>query len=148
MSSLYNCRHSGDQFRITKFTPNFDVESSYLTTITECDCPAGHRPTCRHREMLPKFIARDHIGDEWFYDFDRGGWVQGEISAAGDAIEAPPLPPLPDGVQVFGMGDVLGIHNAIADAVGEPEARINPAAQAHITPARALPSAPTIRRRI
>jgi hypothetical protein len=26
--------------------------------------------------MLPKFIARDHIGDKWFYDYDRGGWVQ------------------------------------------------------------------------
>jgi len=26
--------------------------------------------------MLPKFISRQHIGDEWFLDFDRGGWVQ------------------------------------------------------------------------
>lgn len=27
--------------------------------------------------MLPKFIQREHIGDNWFLDFDRGGWVQG-----------------------------------------------------------------------
>lgn len=77
MTSLYNCRHSGDQYRITKFTSDMDVESSYLCTTAECECPAGHRPTCRHREMLPKFIAREHIGDEWFYDYSRGGWVQG-----------------------------------------------------------------------
>lgn len=27
--------------------------------------------------MLPKFIARDAVGTSWFFDFDRGGWVQG-----------------------------------------------------------------------
>lgn len=77
MTTLYNCRHSSDQYRITKFDHNFDVESSYLCTATECECPAGHRHTCRHREMLPKFLQRDHVGDEWFFDYDRGGWVQG-----------------------------------------------------------------------
>lgn len=73
---LYNCRHAGDQYRITKFDEHMNVESSYTCTTDECDCPAGVRPTCRHRQMLPKFIQREHIGDEWFLDFDRGGWVQ------------------------------------------------------------------------
>lgn len=77
MTYLYNCKHDGDLFRVTKFDGDFNVESSYLCTLTECDCPAGHRPRCRHREMLPKFIQRGHVGDEWFYDHDRGGWVQG-----------------------------------------------------------------------
>src|SRR6267154_6204039 len=89
MTILYNCRHSGDQYRITKFDSGMNVMSSYLCSLEECDCPRGPHPTCRHRQMLPKFIARQHIGDEWFLDFDRGGWVQGD---------------------------------AIADAVGEPEA--------------------------
>lgn len=77
MTYLYNCKHDGDLFRVTKFDGDFNVESSYLCTLTECDCPAGHRPRCRHREMLPKFIQREHVGDEWFFDYDRGGWVQG-----------------------------------------------------------------------
>lgn len=77
MPSLYNCKHSGDQYRVTKFDSDFNVESSYLCDLHSCDCPAGVRPSCRHRQMLPKFIQRDHIGDEFFFDFDRGGWVQG-----------------------------------------------------------------------
>lgn len=77
MTILYNCKHSGNQFRITKFTSDFEVEASYLLDATTCECPAGHRPTCRHRQMLPKFIARNAIDTEWFFDHDRGGWVQG-----------------------------------------------------------------------
>lgn len=77
MTILYNCKHSGDQYRITKFTSDFDVEASYLCDLHSCECPAGHRPKCRHREMLPKFIAREAIGSNWFFDHDRGGWVQG-----------------------------------------------------------------------
>lgn len=77
MTSLYNCKHSGDQYRITKFDNDWNVKASYLCDLVSCECPAGHRPKCRHREMLPKFIQRDHIGDEWFFDHDRGGWVQG-----------------------------------------------------------------------
>jgi hypothetical protein len=77
MPSLYNCKHSGDQYRITKFTSDFEVEASYLCDLAACECPAGHRPKCRHREMLPKFIARNAVGTEWFFDHDRGGWVQG-----------------------------------------------------------------------
>lgn len=77
MVSLYNCKHSGDQYRITKFTSDFDVEASYLCDLHSCECPAGHRPKCRHRDMLPKFIAREAVGSNWFFDHDRGGWVQG-----------------------------------------------------------------------
>ncbi len=73
---LYNCRHAGDQYRISKFTEDMNVESSYLCTESECDCPAGARPTCRHRQMLPRFLARGAVGNEWFFDYDRGGWVQ------------------------------------------------------------------------
>ncbi len=99
--TLYNCRHSGDQYRVTKFDTDMNVESSYLTDGRECDCPAGVRPTCRHREMLPKFLQRQHVGDEWFYDFDRGGWVQqGQEWAQApepDAVEPNlPIPPTPE----------------------------------------------------
>src|SRR5258708_39053746 len=74
--ALYSCKHSGDQFRISKFDDDMNVQSSYLCTETECDCPAGVRPICRHREMLPKFIERKTVNTEWWFDYDRGGWVQ------------------------------------------------------------------------
>ncbi len=108
MTILYNCRHSGDQYRITKFDSEMNPLSSYLCSLEECDCPRGPHPTCRHRQMLPKFIARQHVGDEWFFDFDRGGWVQ--------------MGP-PEGVTMIVMDHpdrVVDVHNAIADAVGEP----------------------------
>lgn len=121
MIFLYSCRHSGDEYRITKFNEHFEVEgnSSYLCTTSECDCPAGVRPICRHREMLPKFLNRNHVGDEWFFDYDRGGWVQGP-----QEFEPEPMPPLPEGVQMFTLDDPLTLHNAIAEAVGEPEAQL------------------------
>lgn len=61
--TLYNLRHDGEQYRVTKFVDG-EVEASYLTTHTECDCPAGFRPTCRHRQMLPDLLS---IADtHWF----------------------------------------------------------------------------------
>ena len=67
---LYSLRTDGDQYRITKFIDG-DVESSYLCTETECECPAGHRPSCRHRQMLPELVARKLTNTHWFWDFDR-----------------------------------------------------------------------------
>src|SRR5229473_3107214 len=104
MPILYNCRHSGDQYRITKFDSDMNPQGSYLLTLEECECPAGVRPTCRHRQMLPKFISRQHIGDEWFLDFDRGGWVQMEPEWAqpeetGSYLSGDPTDDLPDGVE-------------------------------------------------
>lgn len=76
MTHLYSCRHDSDQYRITKWSTDLEVEASYLTTLAECDCPAGSRDTCRHRQMLPRFISRSAVDSDWFYDHDRGGWVQ------------------------------------------------------------------------
>lgn len=68
--TLYNIRSDGDEFRITKFTNELDVESSYLTSHTECQCPAGSRPTCRHRQMLPTMLAANLLDTGGFYDFE------------------------------------------------------------------------------
>lgn len=77
MTHLYNCRHSGDQYRITKFDTDLNpIEgSSYLTTLTECDCPAGHRDTCRHRKMLPLFIKSNAVDAAIFYNHDHMIWI-------------------------------------------------------------------------
>jgi hypothetical protein len=112
MAILYSCRHDGDQYRITKFDEDFNVESSYLCTVADCECPAGVRPMCRHREMLPKFLSREAVGTGWMYDYDRGGWVDQrwmieeptvrELEEQ-TAIEALPLPPLPESVQILSL---------------------------------------------
>lgn len=112
MTSLYSCRHDGDQYRITKIDHDLNVESSYLCTFDECECPAGVRPMCRHREMLPKFIQREAVGTGLMFDYDRGGWVQ--------MWEDEEPPPLPEGVQMISLEDPIEVHNAIAEAVGEP----------------------------
>lgn len=160
MSFLYSCRHDGDQYRITKLTHNLDVESSYLCTFDECECPAGVRPTCRHREMLPRFVERGAISTGWMYDYDRGGWVDNrtedelEPNPTATEIDNMPLPELhnsitehlvdttfkimqdkglmptlPKGVQAFSLEDPAELHNAIAEAVGEPEAKLAPASK-------------------
>ncbi len=86
--TLYNCKHAGDEYRITKFDSFGNVESSYLCTTSECDCPAGVRPSCRHRQMLPKFIEREAIDTGWMLDFDRGGWVDNRTE---EELERPKL---------------------------------------------------------
>lgn len=158
MPILYNCRHSGDQYRITKFDSDMNPQGSYLLSLEECECPAGVRPTCRHRQMLPKFIARSHVGDEWMFDFDRGGWVQmGEkfihtilpegaevhqneyVVGPGNTEEPTTYVrsrrALPEGVTAIVLDHpdkVVDVHNAIAEAVGEPEIRLEPPAPTHI----------------
>jgi hypothetical protein len=77
--TLYNLKSALDDYRITKFTSDLDVESSYLLSDTFddsgrrqllCECPAGTRPTCRHRQMLSNLIPL--VDTEFFWDFERG----------------------------------------------------------------------------
>lgn len=70
--TTYNCKHSGDQYRITKFNRDGDTESSYLCSHHECECPAGSRPTCRHRQMLPVFLDLNLVNSHLFLDWDNG----------------------------------------------------------------------------
>jgi hypothetical protein len=72
--TLYNLKSALDDYRITKFTQDLNVESSYLigrlgTGPWECECPAGSRNTCRHRQMLPDLLPL--VDTEWFWDFER-----------------------------------------------------------------------------
>ena len=81
MPFLYNCKSINGDYRITKFDEDLNVESSYLCTETECECPAGRRPKCRHREMLPYFLNKKAVDTHLFFDFDRGGWVTMDLPA-------------------------------------------------------------------
>lgn len=164
MPSLYNMRHSGDQYRITKFDTHYEAESSYLCTESECNCPAGVRPSCRHRQMLPKFLARDMIGKNFFFDFDRGGWVQGpaeweeQVEAGSEAARhASNRAVLEAGGTLTTEYMVDGSINEYATIEHEPRAvpaspsgEPDPSAdlEALHTLAQDLPKAPIIRRRI
>lgn len=103
MTTLYSCKseidHAGNtNFRITKFDGDMNVESSYIVHGSNliCNCPAGVRPSCRHRDMLPKFIARGAVNSMWMFDFDRDGWVsmdlEGDLTASAFANIVGPLP--------------------------------------------------------
>lgn len=41
-----------------------------------CTCPAGGRPTCRHRQMLRLFQAEERINSGWMYQFDSKKWFE------------------------------------------------------------------------
>lgn len=115
--TLYSLRTDGPDFRITKIVDG-EIESSYICTVTECECPAGHRPSCRHRQMLPDLIARDIVNTHWFWDFDLHRVVDfnGELKSNLDALNE--LANIP-GVTMLNLNDPAGMHNAIAEAVGE-----------------------------
>lgn len=62
-------RHGTERVRISKFIDG-ELESSYLTTLYDCECPAGVRPSCRHRQMLPQMQAHRIVNTHWFWNFD------------------------------------------------------------------------------
>ena len=88
--TIYNVKKAEETYRVTKFTDDLDAESSYITTRDTCECPAGHRNTCRHREMLPEFIATDRINTPWFCDWDNKQWFYFN-QETGEFLNEPPV---------------------------------------------------------
>ena len=95
--SLYNAKQTPNGILITKFTDDLDVEetagkpASYIVSPDGCDCPAGHRDTCRHRQMLPRFLATRRADTPWFFDNDNGEWYYYSAEAA-QLLKQPPRP--------------------------------------------------------
>lgn len=85
--SLYSYRSTG---YVTKFDSDGNVEASYQTSPEACTCPAGHRQTCRHRQMLTWLfpIADTH----WFLDWDNNHTIvdlSGVPKSHYDSFDAP-----------------------------------------------------------
>lgn len=76
------------RYYITKFIDG-EVESSYALNEIDCECPAGVRPSCRHRQMLPQMLAADLVNTHWFWDFDLGRAVdfEGQLKSNLDALQ-------------------------------------------------------------
>ena len=85
MTNLYNLSESDGEYTMTKFDTDYRVEASYVVSKAGCDCPAGNRPTCRHRKMLPLFLREQHVDDGWFLDWDTRLWWAPESGDIADA---------------------------------------------------------------
>ena len=75
MSDLYLCRTHNNEYTITKLTADYEPIATYELSPRSCTCPAGFRPSCRHREMLPTFLAAGHVDDGTFYNYDLKTWL-------------------------------------------------------------------------
>lgn len=83
---LYTIKSTSDTtFSVTKFDLDFNPEGElyHVSVIgagkqqsTICTCPAGHRTTCRHRQMLDVFKEEERIDSGWFYHFDKRVWIE------------------------------------------------------------------------
>lgn len=123
---VYNLRSSSLGYAITKWVDG-NPEGSYHTSYAECTCPAGSRPTCRHRQMLPQMLERNLLDSPLFWNFDLKHSCDIEGNAKRETVALPKGPqiasePLPVGIQVFNLAETspAELFNAIAEAVGEP----------------------------
>lgn len=111
-------RNSIEWVRISKFVDG-ELESSYLTSHTECNCPAGVRPSCRHRQMLPQMQAHRIINTHWFWNFDLNrvvdfnGQLKSNLDALNELAEQRTQEPVTEQPQLSGLQEeqiLMGFH--------------------------------------
>lgn len=126
---LYNCRSSLERdstYILTKWDDDMNVESSYETSLGECNCPAGVRSSCRHRQMLPHFIATARVDTDWFFCFDDQSWHQpygeadlsNEVEVTEEELAQPPREMISDPQAGLPKG-----HSIVGDSAGLPPVR-------------------------
>lgn len=89
MPILYSLRRHPDGFMIAKFDVDFNVAAIYHLKVKEtspltralptnliCECPAGPRLSCKHRKMVPIFVAANAIDSSKFYCYETQTWHQ------------------------------------------------------------------------
>ena len=88
MTTLYSLRTSPTgEFTILKFDRDYNLQSCYALSAASCTCPQGERgKPCRHRKILPEFIAKGHTNDGWFLDWDTRLWRE-PIGEAASPLE-------------------------------------------------------------
>lgn len=174
--TLYNLHTTAPSgYRITKFDDNLvpvssgGQYSSYILipsgddpSIYLCGCPAGSRPSCRHRDMLPAFLAHpDRIDSNWFLDFEPGqapAWRQyvgpfahdgGENAeaeaSANESPEAEPESAPEESAQ--GYSSFASDNSESANAPGHTDLMVSPESIEAFVKANPLPQS-SFRRRI
>ena len=141
MQSLYNCKRiDASHYRITKFDSGLvpfehhdGTLSSYTCTAEGCDCPQGHKPSCRHRKMLPFFIEEEHVGDNYFFIWDTHQWFKASGIFA-DAIKEneimePHITPDLDVNELVRSMEAVGIPTIVIDEGGSKPVSAAPSPQ-------------------
>lgn len=81
MPTLYAMRSAGPStLAIAKFDDDFNVAETYTIEIhgsrMSCSCPAGVRPSCRHRNMVGTFTLANAINSDNFYCYETQLWYR------------------------------------------------------------------------
>lgn len=118
--TTYNCKHSGDQYQITKFNRHGEVESSYLCDHVSCQCPAGVRDTCRHRLMLPTFLSEGLVNSNLFLDWDNGKRI---VDFNGLPATAPTRIVDEDDIEIIHPGSFVHTRDGYIEHEGGVDAR-------------------------
>jgi len=118
---LYSVRAIASGYLIAKFDENFDVEATYEVSPASCTCPAFHRrQTCKHQDILAKFITREKVDTEWFYCREADSWHNPL------GLESMPRVDTPEGITVLTLDNPADLHNTLADVFGEPRLESSP----------------------
>ena len=81
--NLYNCYSTPQGHRIVKFDSLLPVEAVYNLSqardskgkpYLSCDCPAGPRPSCKHRKMLSAFALAGAVNSDRFLCYETQTW--------------------------------------------------------------------------
>ena len=69
---LYNIRRGPIGHQLGKFDDDFNVVAIYDVSLKSCTCPAGVRPSCKHRKMLPRMLTA--VDTDQFYCYETQQW--------------------------------------------------------------------------
>jgi hypothetical protein len=80
--TIYRSKGSNSHFVVQKLDKDYNATGHYTVSIAEannekflfCDCYAGSKETCRHREMLRIFDKAKEIDSGRAYWFDKNIW--------------------------------------------------------------------------
>ena len=145
--ALYNIKRGPHGYAIGKFDRDLNLLAAYNTDTKYCSCPAGPRPTCRHRKMLPRMLAK--VDQPEFYCYETQTWHR--------PLEAFGLEPSERGAEQALLGEAVScressevemevatkLHQQIEEGLEEPYVEPILSGTKIIEPL----AAPTIRRR-
>jgi len=130
MQELYNCKTENGEYRITKFDSDLNPinhksgPSSYLVSLNGCECPQGHKASCRHRKMLEIFESEEHINDGYFFIWNTHQWIKPTGIFANEEIQ--PLHVTPDPFLEGDEAPELPASPPAASASAPPSAQPSP----------------------
>ncbi len=122
--SLYAAKQIRDGIQFVKFDNDLNPEKTYIVSKggAACDCPAGVRPTCRHRQMYWTFHSENKLGTDWFYDYEAKQWTKPLTKEMLESIpEGMPLTEQERGLEQELQAEVDKHADIIERAIAKPE---------------------------